>query len=63
MWTTEIASRTQSDVVDVDEMIAQAKAEAENQRARNLQRKMKQLSVQKQKLLQNLQKTLLRSRV
>ena len=25
----EIASRTQSDVVDVDEMIAQAKAEAE----------------------------------
>ena len=32
-------------------------------RARNLQRNMKQLSVQKQKLLQNLQKTLLRSRV
>ena len=57
----EIASRTQSDVVDVDEMI-QAKAEAEK-RARNLQRKMKQLSVQKQKSLQNLQKTLLRSRV
>ena len=57
----EIASGTQSDVVDVDEMIAQAKAEAEK-RARNLQRKMKQLSVQKQKLLQNLQRTLLRSR-
>ena len=57
----EIASRTQSDVVDVDEMIAQAKAEAEK-RARNLQRKMKQLSVQKQKSLQNLQKILLRSR-
>ena len=47
----EIASRTQSDVVDVDEMMPRRKQKL-RKRARNLQRKMKQLSVQKQKLLQ-----------
>ncbi len=57
----EIASRTQSDVVDVDEMIAQAKAEAEK-KGEKFTKKDEAVIRAKQKSLQNLQKILLRSR-
>ena len=50
----EIASRTQSDVVDVDEMIAQAKAEAEKLAAQAATTKKVKLSYKDQRELEQL---------